>query len=761
MSFSSNTKDIVQIVVKSEGEKHFADFHALITRPLTKEVSVRGPKRDSKPEAIKDSEVLGKAFQLEGETGVKRMGQRLMRKTWTSQELSTASVSLEGLLASDPLGPLNNVTVGPNGPKPERLIPPGEGWIRYNDEMLWEPRSEVYFSQTGTQMGQYLMKIQSSQQWQVVNPPNQSTEAPINVRAGGANILRKGAKLERTVLLPELPKIARLAMKFPLSFLDSPSSAFALFQGIRSAESADWCAKNFHTKLIPLLAKKIHKWETKELQDMLERVLKDLDEELLKSTHAFSGCSAVLALLLGDRLVITGVGQFRVVLLSDDGSTRELLAGTHDYRAGGEQERLDDLRAVVRDEGLYRSPSGLELNDAFRILFARSVFEVLQIEPAELTDEKQIRTAYRKLALKVHPDKRSEDPDVLAFNKAFSRLDSAKELLENMINADLTACKELGRVLTFEVHARETAAELLGVDGSASTDTEQVAAEAEKASKKGIAKLAKMEHVAGSDYEKAVGVYKEAVETIRRPTSKEALPRQEALLKQPLPTSRAMGVRDLRFPSAFVKMQPESISWVASPKTSARIALLCGASVTLSDQKLSSSSSSFKRCPKASALRWCQESPASASSAFAACLRFEPKVGDEPATKRQKTAAGQPQKAGTIFLRHILFRHQQLRVVDPAARREGTARGPGEAEAAALSALQQLSANPNAFVKLCRELSDCATAEQPGNLAGHLGWIGRGEQEPPLEEAGFALSPNEFGDIVVTSRGVHVIQRLG
>ena len=29
------------------------------------------------------------------------------------------------------------------------------------DEMLWEPRSEVYFAQKGSQMGQYLMKDRS------------------------------------------------------------------------------------------------------------------------------------------------------------------------------------------------------------------------------------------------------------------------------------------------------------------------------------------------------------------------------------------------------------------------------------------------------------------------------------------------------------------------------------------------------------------------------------------------------------------------
>ena len=32
-----------------------------------------------------------------------------------------------------------------------------------------------------------------------------------------------------------------------------------------SASTKDWCAKNFHSKLIPLLAKKIHSWKTEEI----------------------------------------------------------------------------------------------------------------------------------------------------------------------------------------------------------------------------------------------------------------------------------------------------------------------------------------------------------------------------------------------------------------------------------------------------------------------------------------------------------------
>eukprot|EP00931_Biecheleriopsis_adriatica_P100902 TRINITY_DN76138_c0_g1_i1.p1 TRINITY_DN76138_c0_g1~~TRINITY_DN76138_c0_g1_i1.p1 ORF type:complete len:764 (+),score=178.46 TRINITY_DN76138_c0_g1_i1:147-2438(+) len=759
-------KDIVQVTVKSEesdvitekgGYKYYADFHALLTKPVFKEVSVQGPRRDVKADAIKDSDTLNAAFQAEGEAGLRRVAEQLEKMASAKLESpDPGPPALRGIFAS------HQSQDAPAAPG--RLIPPGEGWARFNDDMLREPRSEVYFAQQGAQAGKYLMKDAKTGQFQTVNAPHVSSEIPIAVRAGGSNILRKGAKLDRSVLLPDLKKIARLAMKFPLSFLDSPSSAFALFQGIRSAEAADWCAKNFHTKLIPQLAKKIHTWETQELRNLLEKVLQELDAEVLKSSSAYSGCSAILALLIGDRLAVSVVGQARVVLLFDDGSSRQLLESTSDISKSPELERVAEARGILHGGLLYGCPGALELNDAQKILAARTPFQVFQLDAATGFDEKQVKTAYRKLALKVHPDKRTGDADLEVFNKAFARLESAKETLEGLVTADRESVKELIKVLKAEVHTREGAAELLGVDGTPQTETEALAEEAAKSSRFGIKKLEKLEAVANALYQQAVAIYKEAVETLRRPASKEALPRQEALRLQPLPCSRALGVRDMRFPAEIVEMKPESSSWIIPRDKSCRVALLCGATAVLEDKVLSKSSSSFKRCPKASALRWCQEASASSSS-VAACLRLEGQKGQQdaggPPGKRQKTAAGQPTRDGTIFLRHILFRHQQLKVMDQSARREGTAKGPGEAEAAAMEALQKLLANPNLFIKMCRELSDCATAEQPGNLVGHIGWVARGEIEQSMEEAGFALAPNEFGDIIATSRGIHVLQRIG
>lgn len=743
---ATDKQEIVRVTVECEEsdiitEEGSEQFHALLT-VLGRDIAINGPERDTKPEAIKDGDVMNKAYQAEGELGVKRVAQRLERKKWTRKELESPDDSfLDGLLVA-------------NDSASKLLIPKGEGWTRYDDDKLWEPRSKVYFVQTGSRMGQYLKNL--GNEWQEVDVPHTGFEYPVNARASGANVIRRGAKLERTVLLNELPKIARLALKFPLSFLDSPASAYALFQGIRSAESADWCAKNFHSKLIPQLATKIHKWETLELQDVLKNVLRDMDAELLKSTHAFSACSAVIALLLGDRLVISGVGQIRVALLFDDGSTKPVLACTSDPTSGSERERIEGLNGIIHNGLIHHTVQSEDA--AQRILRAKHDFEVLQIEPEGPADEKQLRTAYRKLALRVHPDKIQDDSEKEVFHKAFARLESSKEALEKMLVADSDACRALHRVLRCDVHTRDGAGELLNVDKTASTDTDLVSEAAQKSAQKLIASLKPMEGVT-REHDKAVSMCKEAVETLRRPCSSEALPRHEAMLRMGLPTSRAMGARDLRFPVPILLMEPQSSCLHIPTDRRCRLAMMCGATASLTDQQLHESSANYKRMPKASALRWCLDTDPSAATAGAVCIGFDVRRGEKRSAPGARSQSGL--RAGMVFVRHILFRHHQLRGVDPVARREGAARTPGEAEATALATLDKLIADPTSFVKLCRELSDCQTADNPGNLAGHIGWVGKGEQEPTLEEVALVLGPNDLGDIVTTSRGVHIIQRLG
>merc|ERR1712217_986381 len=66
----------------------------------------------------------------------------------------------------------------------------------------------------------------------------------------------------------------------------------------------------------------------------------------------------------------------------------------------------------------------------------------------------------------------------------------------------------------------------------------------------------------------------------------------------------------------------------------------------------------------------------------------------------------------------------------------------------------------DAFRKLCQQHSECSSADNAGQLCGDLGWVSRGQSEIPFEQAAFSLRRGEFSDVITTSRGMHIIQRL-
>lgn len=733
--------DEVRVTVEvADDNKFCARLRVIPADPVKSEIRLLGPERKTRPEAVKDGIEIGRAYAADGEKAATLINEKLEKRVWLPKDLESADEKhLDKFTKTN--------TDQAKGPA-QKLIPPGEGWVRHEDDILVNTQSQVFFAQAGSRAGQYLKRVVD--RWAEVNKPHVSQEFPVAVRPTSGCVVRRGAKLDRAVLLPDVPKIARLALKFPLSFVDLPACAYSLFQGHRSSEASQWCAENFHKKLLPILAEKIHTYDMSELQAVLRKTLEALDAELLKSTFAFSGCSALLALLLGDRLVVAGVGHVRAVILPESGPVQTVLECTG--APSSEPSRVRSAGARVQDGLVTRSTEGLE--DAFLVLAARHSFEVLQIEPGGPTDEKQVRSAYRKLALRVHPDKVGHGAGVDELTAAFARLEKAKEDVESLLAANAELCRELCQVLRCEVHTRAGAASLLGVDDAACTDTAAVVEDAQKASKKIIKRLEPMRGLS-ADYQAAADICQEAVETIRRPGTAEALPRQEALLREGLPTSRTMGARDMRRPWPIVLMEPETAA-IPLPKGRCRLGLLCGSSAALSNERLRESSARLQRQPKATSLRWCLEAGPAAANSSAVCVGLGPKAdpAEQQPAKRQKMAGPE----GTVRGRHILISYR-MKQPDLLARREG-ARSMPEAEEVALGALEKLLQDATAFPRLCRELSDCQSGSQPGMLTGDLGWLGRGQQDPAFEDVIFGLKPNEFGDLVATSRGIHVIQRL-
>jgi len=99
-------------------------------------------------------------------------------------------------------------------------------------------------------------------------------------------------------------------------------------------------------------------------------------------------------------------------------------------------------------------------------------------------------------------------------------------------------------------------------------------------------------------------------------------------------------------------------------------------------------------------------------------------------------------------------------------------RSPPEAETEIVALLRELltsqpDANGNvdvqrseAFRKLCQQRSECSSADNAGKLCGDLGWVSRGQGDANFEQAALTLRIGEFSDVITTSRGIHLIQRI-
>jgi len=99
------------------------------------------------------------------------------------------------------------------------------------------------------------------------------------------------------------------------------------------------------------------------------------------------------------------------------------------------------------------------------------------------------------------------------------------------------------------------------------------------------------------------------------------------------------------------------------------------------------------------------------------------------------------QSGDLVYARHILFQ------VTPSV-------SVPEIRARAERALSELLAQPDQFAALARELSNCASGQQGGNL----GQIGRGETVPEFERALFRLGASGIlPELVKTRHGFHIV----
>jgi len=747
------------------------------------DAKVRGPRRAARAEAVQDGLQLRAtcraAPEAEREAAVRKRCRELQASGWRPEELPPEDTSVEEKREE---------------PMRQRLAakPRGHGWQRVGDKELFRhSHAPMVFD---SKKRRYMLLDEASNTYSECGPPHDPQEHPVVVSASASMVGRTDEDVTapnrpRTLLLKELIKTGA-AMKNPLFFLDSPAACFALFDGVRGGTAAEWCSKHFHTKLLPRLSASLTYWSDAAVRELLSSILEELDAQLLQQPGAcWDGVSVAVALLLGGRLAVASLGSVRVVLLPPGGSCR-LLGGEHDGRCAAERQRVEagggevtgtdgaamplvrkPLRPREWEAAEGRSPE----EEVRRIVSGASdAFAALCLEPGEdpgAADGKAARSSYKRLALRVHPDKVPLELKERA-KEAFEKAETAAAAIEAFCEADAEAAAAMHRVLhaagaTGQVMTRAGAASLLGVTEDAPVeDVRRRAAELrEHLPKLGMRADGSFAY---PEQERTAWILDEAVEAFLAPPMKE----EGIAALEAVQATRALGLRDLKLPRPLLLAKPQVDIVQLEQEGTHHLALLnCGAAV-LSDQEVFDRVRTFAKQPKAASLLVAADAAARNASAgaaglarFASCMVGVFDVGAgagavEPAAKRpRKDGAGEKVRA-----RHILLKHRELKMkMDAQAhlRQKGPVTRPlAQAERELLRLKEALAADPKQFHLLARKHSECQSALQPGQLAGDLGWVSRGSLgDPAFEELILGLEVHEMSDLVSTPRGVHIVHR--
>ncbi|CAK9084712.1 unnamed protein product [Durusdinium trenchii] len=200
------------------------------------------------------------------------------------------------------------------------------------------------------------------------------------------------------------------------------------------------------------------------------------------------------------------------------------------------------------------------------------------------------------------------------------------------------------------------------------------------------------------------------------------------------------------------------------------------ASVTIADFEQKPRAASGEIASRAATVP--QNGQAQCTTIVAFFVPKDDKLIAEPAAKRMK------KEAESVRLRHIVVRHQDCSSPFDPVRNVPVSRSAQEAEAILRQALQELileaktiklpaGKKPSAaafqptpkFTSLCKELSECNTAQKGGGMIGDLGWLQPDELKsrfgPAFSEAAKMLNPGQWSHLEgpVFGAGTEVVTR--
>eukprot|EP00928_Gymnodinium_smaydae_P001008 TRINITY_DN10378_c0_g1_i1.p1 TRINITY_DN10378_c0_g1~~TRINITY_DN10378_c0_g1_i1.p1 ORF type:complete len:960 (+),score=206.05 TRINITY_DN10378_c0_g1_i1:129-3008(+) len=670
-----------------------AELCLFIRRPTDKslkDVRMRGPRRHTVQEARKDGNDLRRlAFRVAGrESALADVAQRIRDLDvldWRAEDLTPedtaesserrlpefTTASLQDKMreqASEPQT-LKEWIYEKREEIKEEYAPRGPSWSRAGQVTATPRLPGIWYVHTrqkedgkhvswlffNANTGKYYRALGDGSTWIQTGVPHQPVQLPLRVLHSSVCTPNSGGRKDTlAVALSELAKTGAV-LKFPLPFLDKPAALYLLVDGSRESNlAAEFCAKRFHTFFLPRLSARFTDLEVEELQSIVSEVVESLDGALLDSAARYSGCSLALAVLLGRRLLVSSLGDCRVVLCQPSSDATASVAG----RSGSTGDCMvwrartvvgaNELPRVVAEATSRRlanagAPLDLEAGGALsassataqmlaglacereratkRVARAAHAFAVLGLRPADLAQGgvTAVRTSVEKFeALQegaVTADANSAAVASSVTAPAVARIREAGSAVEKMLGVDPFATQllaELFYVMDDEggIPSQQRAAAALGVEPGCGEAAAQAAID-----RRYQALILQLSAAAPDIVDQAMGTIAEMAEVAAR---KERFWAPE---ERSVSSLRGLGCRDLKRPRRLMGLEVDTQVLDLDLSTPVCLVLASASLRVVSDERIAEVALLHQGCPRAACQRLLADAAAAAASGGMASSR--------------------------------------------------------------------------------------------------------------------------------------------
>lgn len=178
-----------------------------------------------------------------------------------------------------------------------------------------------------------------------------------------------------------------------------------------------------------------------------------------------------------------------------------------------------------------------------------------------------------------------------------------------------------------------------------------------------------------------------------------------------------------------------------------------------------------------------QVSQTGSEQCTAVSIYFLPPQKEDLADKQPHKKQKLDDTLSKVRLRHILVKHRDCGQPFDQVRSRPVVRTRGEAETQLRRALRELTQEAKAmklptdkskaqavalqptpkYLALCKEMSECSTAQKGGGMCGDLGWLGQEQLRmfgPAFGEIAKALAVGQWSDLASSDHGIHLLQRI-